>query len=132
MNSEQFTALNRVIDHYIQDECTHAQGAGDPPGHIADSLMTLDNYRNARVRNKPGNDDSHGPSVTERDSKEMEVRWAKETIGLVAVDLNNAYAEIVIDRDGHTIPSGKLNSAARQLEEAMDRLGLTHVPDLPF
>ena len=77
-------------------------------------------------------EDSQGPSVIDRRSREIEWRWAKETIGLVSVELNEAYAQFEIDRDGHTIPSGILNNAAKRLEEAMDRLGLIREADIPF
>ena len=50
MNTEEMQALDRVIDHYIRDEAEHAQAAGDPPGHICNSLMTLDRYRQTRPR----------------------------------------------------------------------------------
>ena len=70
-----------------------------------------------------------GKSVVDRGSREIEVRWAKETIGLVANELNRAYTEIEITRDGHTIPGG-LGNTFNRLEEAMKCLGLTD--EIPF
>ena len=66
----------------------------------------------------------------DRGSNEIRARWAKETIGLTAIELNEAYAELDITRDGLEIPSGKLWSAAKRLEEAMQCLGITE--DIPF
>ena len=66
----------------------------------------------------------------DRGSKEIEARWAKEAIGLTAVELNEAYAQFEITRDEYELPSGKLFRASRRLEEAMQRLGLTD--DIPF
>ena len=66
----------------------------------------------------------------DRGSREIKWRWAKETIGLTAVELNKAYAELAITRDGCTIPNGKLVSAAKRLEEAMQRLGILNFGDL--
>ncbi len=77
----------------------------------------------------PQPEDSQGPSVVDRSSREIEVRWAKETIGLVANELSRAYTEIEITRDGHTIP-GKLGSIAKRLNEAMQRLGVVNYDDL--
>ena len=71
-----------------------------------------------------------GPSVVDRGRKEIEARWAKEAIGLTVVELNEAYAQFDITSDRREIPSGKLWSAAKRLEEAMQRLGLTD--DIPF
>ena len=83
------------------------------------------------VRDHPSHDeDSRGPSVVDRGSEEIEKRWAKEAIGLTAVELNEAYAQFEITRDGCDIPSGHLNRAYRRLEEAMQRLGLTD--EIPF
>ena len=72
---------------------------------------------------------ARGPSVVDRGRTEIEVRWAKETIGLVANELSRAYTEIEITRDGHTIPGG-LGSIANRLNEAMQRLGLVNHGDL--
>ena len=40
-----------------------------------------------------------GKSVIDRGSNEIEARWAKETIGLVTVELNEAYTQFVITND---------------------------------
>ena len=157
MNSEQVNALNRVIAHYGPDDMKHFREAGEPSGHIARELMVLSDYMNHRqpapppngdpapeyslgqagspigiVRDHPSHDEgetSQGPSVIYRGSREIEVRWAKETIGLVANELNRAYTEIEITRDGHTIPGG-LGSTAKRLNEAMQRLGVRNYDDL--
>ena len=71
-----------------------------------------------------------GKSVVDRGSNEIETRWAKETIGLAAVELNEAYANLDTTRDNVSIPSGTLYQASRRLEEAMQRLGLTN--EIPF
>ena len=157
MNSEQVNALNRVIAHYGPDDMKHFREAGEPSGHIARELMVLSDYMNHRqpapppngddapdhplgqagpigiVRDHPSHDEdktSQGPSVIDRGSKEIETRWAKETIGLVAVELNEAYAQFDTSRDNGLIPTGALCNASRRLEEAMQRLGLTD--EIPF
>ena len=86
------------------------------------------------VRDHPSHgegEDSRGPSVVDRGRIQLEKRWAKETIGLAAVELNEAYAQFEITRDGCSIPSGELHRAARRLKEAMQRLGLTG-DEIPF
>ncbi len=146
MNHEEMQALGRVLEHYLRNEAEHAQAAGDPPGHIADSLMTLDHYRQTRihlheeqpagspigiVRDHPSHgEDSRGSSVVDRGSRDIEVRWAKEAIGLTAVELNEAYAQFDATRYGLSIPYGQLKSAIRRLEEVMQRLDL--FDDIPF
>ncbi len=40
------------------------------------------------------------PSVIEAGSTEIEYRFAKECIGIAAVELSRAYAEFVLDRNG--------------------------------
>ena len=85
------------------------------------------------VRDHPSHGEaekSQGPSVVDRGSREIELRWAKETIGLVAVELNEAYAEFDITRKDSSIPSGTLLQASGRLEEAMRCLGLTD--EIPF
>ena len=152
MNREQMQALGRVLEHFGED--------GKPSDHISEALLapallTLDNYRQARSleryvesRGRVTRDDEtaewtptaeelageptepRGPSVVDRGSKEIEARWAKEAIGLTAIELNEAYAQFEITRDEYELPSGKLFQASRRLEEAMQRLGLTD--DIPF
>jgi len=74
--------------------------------------------------------ESQGSSVIDRGSNEIGARWAKETIGLVVVELNEAYAQIEITRGGYDIPSGKLSDAFRRLKEAMQRLNIVDYDDL--
>ena len=152
MNSEQVNALNRVLAHYGHDDVKHYREAGEPSGHIAQSLLVLNHYMQHRQPAPPPNGDyapeyplgqagpigivrdhpshgegenSQGPSVVDRRSKEIERRWAKEAIGLTAVELNEAYAQFDVTRDGCEIPSGHLNRASERLKEVMQRLGLT-------
>ncbi len=151
MNREQMHALGRVLEHFGE--------AGKPSDHsealLAPDLHALDNYRQARSleryvesTGRVTRDDEtaewtptaeetteeptepRGPSVVDRGSKEIEARWAKETIGLTAIELNEAYAQFDVTRAEYEIPSGKLFQATRRLEEAMQRLGLTD--DIPF
>ena len=143
MNREEMNALDRVIDHYGPDELKHYEDAGKPQGHIGESLMALVDYRRncppptvkevaSRPDAKP--EDSQEPPVADCDSRVIEWRWAKETIGLAAVELNEAYAQLDIESHGQfEIPSGTLYQVQRRLEEAMQRLGLTNETDeLPF
>jgi len=66
----------------------------------------------------------HGRSVIDSGSRMIKWRWAKETIGLATVELNEAYAQFETTCDEVDIPSGKLGRAYRRLEEAMQCLGL--------
>ncbi len=152
MNSEQVNALNRVLAHYGHDDVKHYREAGEPSGHIAQSLLVLNHYIQhcqaapppngdyaperplgqagpiGIVRDHPSHgegEDSQGPSVVDRGSREIERRWAKEAIGLTAVELNEAYAQFNVTRDGCEIPSGHLNRASERLAEVMQRLGIT-------
>ncbi len=157
MNSEQVNALNRVLAHYGHDDVKHYREAGEPSGHIAQSLLVLNHYMQHCQATSPPNGDYapdhpfgqagpigivrdhpsqgageylQGPSVIDRGSREIEWRWAKEAIGLTAVELNEAYAQFEMTRDGCSIPSGHLNRASERLEEVMRRLGLTD--EIPF
>ena len=143
MNREEMNALDRVIDHYGPDELRHYKDAGKPRGHIGESLMALVDYRHncpppspAEEVAKEPTQDSQGPSVIDRDSKVIEWRWAKETIGLVAIELNEAYARMVKEHDGYETPSGALMKTFGRLEEVMQRLGLLNHGDfdseIPF
>ena len=147
MNSEEVKALMSTLNNY-------ASGAQHLPAHIAamlkelrdqlhvDSSAAINEANRARhdqagpigiVRDHPrhGEDKtSQGESVVDRGSREIEQRWAKETIGLVAVELNEAYAQFDTSRDNGSIPTGALCNASRRLEEALQRLGLTD--EIPF
>ena len=129
MNREQMQALGRVLEHFGHDDVKHYEEAGKPPGHIAESLLALDQYRQARSLEMdderkgrapapPAEEgaeqptEPRGPSVVDRGSKEIEARWAKEAIGLTAVELNEAYAQFEITRDEYELPSGKLFRAS--------------------
>ncbi len=158
MNTEQVNALNRVLAHFGHDEVKHYREGGEPPGHIAQSLSVLEHYFQHRqaappqngdpapeyphgqaspigiVRDHPSHDeDLRSKSVVDRGSREIKVRWAKETIGLVAVQLNEVYAQFEIRRDGHTIPGG-LSRAAERLGEVLQCLGIASNLDdeIPF
>ena len=127
----------RSVERWIGDEMQKDFNAPSEP--ISDEVAILSRllYRLApappveEVAGQPP-EDSQGASVVDRGSKELEWRWAKETIGLTAVELNKAYAQFEITRDGCEIPSGQLNRAAKRLEEAMQRLGLTDETEIPF
>ena len=69
---------------------------------------------------------SQSPSVVDLGSDEIELRWAKETIGLVAVELSEAYAQFnTTSFTTGSTPSDTLCRASCRLEDAMKRLGLT-------
>ena len=85
------------------------------------------------ARDHPSHDEgktSQGPSVIDRGSREIETRWAKEAIGLTAVELNEAYAQFEIGRDGCDIPSPYLHRATARLVEVMRRLGLAEYREI--
>ncbi len=103
---------------------------GDPPFGRPIGIS-----RDERDRDETGQPEgSQGASVVDRGGPDIKWRWAKETIGLIALELNEAYAEFSVTEDGWSTPNGKLHCAAKRLEEVMQRLGLTdHLTDeLPF
>ena len=108
----------------IEEVASRPNGADDP---TAGSPIGI-------VRDHPSHDeDLRSKSVVDRGSREIKVRWAKETIGLVTVQLNEAYAQFEIRRDGHTIPGG-LSRAAERLGEVLQCLGIASNLDdeIPF
>ncbi len=58
MNSEQVNALNRVLAHFGNDEVKYYREAGEPSGHIAQSLLVLEHYIQHRQAGPPQNGDS--------------------------------------------------------------------------
>jgi len=137
----------RSVERYIATSIPLKQPFSPPPP-VQDDLATVNRMLSRlatappieEVASRPGDwakdmappakEVARGPSVVDRGSREIELRWAKETIGLVAVELNEAYAQFDITRDNGSIPSGALNQASRRLEEAMQHLGLTD--EIPF
>ena len=151
MNQAQSEALQKVVGYNWTDEERHYKETGQPKGHICEALEVLQCYladvvhpygqagpigvvRDHPSRGEPGQ--TPGPSVLHRGSREIEWRWAKETIGLAAVELNEAYAQFEINRDGCNIPSPHLHRASARLVEVMKRLGLAEYreidSDIPF
>ncbi len=61
MNREQMQALGRVLEHFEHDDVKHYEEAGRPPGHFAEALLALDNYRQARSLEM--DDDSKGKAT---------------------------------------------------------------------
>ncbi len=61
MNHEQMQALGRVLKHFGHDDVKHYEEAGRPPGHIAEALLALDRYRQARSLEM--DDDSKGKAT---------------------------------------------------------------------
>ena len=91
------------------------------------------------VRDCPSHDEdttSQGQSVIDSGSRMIVWRWAKEAVGLVAVELNEAYAQFEITRGGCDIPSPHLHRASARLVEVMKRLGLAEYreqdSEIPF
>ena len=139
MNQAQSEALRKIVDHNWTDEQRNFKEAGQPQGHIYEAFNVLQHYLTTVehpygqagpigiVRDHPSHDEgetSKGPSVVDRGSREIEHRWAKEAIGLTAVDLNEAYAQFEIRRDGCCIPAPHLRQASARLLEVMKRLGI--------
>ena len=152
LTDKELHHLDTVIRYLHSDELKDYENEGRPPDHIFTSVLGLQEILRREtpapqpsklaeeVASRPGDwakdmappakEVARGPSVVDRGSREIELRWAKETIGLVAVELNEAYAQFDITRDNGSIPSGALNQASRRLEEAMQHLGLTD--EIPF
>ena len=66
----------------------------------------------------------------DRGSREIKWRWAKETIGPTAVELNKAYAQFDITRDGFEFPAPDLRRASTRLIEVMKRLGIANYREI--
>ena len=58
-----------------------------------------------------------------KDGPDINWRWAKETVGLAALELNEAYKQFVVSDEGWETPNGLLHRAAKRLNEAMERVG---------
>ena len=135
--AEAFLTLNKYrqarSSELDNESLVRAAVASKPGDWTKDAAESL----GCTVRDQPSRDEgqnSQGPSVVSRGSKEIEWRWAKETIGLAALELNEAYAELDIESHGQfEIPSGTLYQVKRRLEEAMERFGIAD-PDreIPF
>ena len=160
MNETQTEAFKAIVNYLNESERRHFISEGEPDDHIYRASMVLKDYIDGNASRQPasppngeyvpehplgqagpigivrdhprhGEDKtSQGESVVDRGSREIEQRWAKETIGLVAVELNEAYAQFDTSRDNGSIPTGALCNASRRLEEALQRLGLTD--EIPF
>ena len=123
-NNDNAVKFLGVAGEYVEfAEASHRVSVNDFPNKFE--------AEHERMAAKEPPKTSQGPSVVDRGSKEIELRWAKETIGMVAVELNEAYAQFDISRNGCEIPLGKLHCAAKRLEEAMQRLGHTG-GEIPF
>ena len=81
MNFEESRALDHVLEHYLRIEAEHAQAAGDPPGHIADSLMTLDHFRQRHPLEL--DDAPRAEEVASRPNGELTQSAAGSPIGIV-------------------------------------------------
>ncbi len=79
MNREQMQALGRVLKHFGHDDVKHYQEAGRPPGHIAEALLALDRYRQARSLEM--DDESKGR--INRDDETAEWTPAGDSLGIV-------------------------------------------------
>lgn len=127
--------LSELSDAHFEE----SPAARVPIGEFLDKYMpNHERYGQASpigiVRDHPSHDeDLRSKSVVDRGSREIKVRWAKETIGLVTVQLNEAYAQFEIRSDGFTIPGG-LSRAAERLGEVLQCLGIASNLDdeIPF
>ncbi len=79
MNHEQMQALGRVLEHFGHDDVKHYEEAGRPPGHIAEALLALDRYRQARSLEM--DDESKGR--INRDDETAEWTPAGDSLGIV-------------------------------------------------
>lgn len=96
----------------LRDVCAKLNGAiGElDPGAPIDEIA-------GPVLNQKGNG-----SVSDRGSREVQYRFAKESIGIACVELNRAYDEFVIDGEGYEVPSGRIQRAHEHLSAAMAHL----------
>ncbi len=131
--NEDMLALNRMLSRLAPYPPVE-EVASRPNGDYASEHPYGQASPIGIVRDHPSHDeDLRSKSVVDRGSREIKVRWAKETIGLVTVQLNEAYAQFEIRRDGYTIPGG-LSRAAERLGEVLRCLGIAGDLDdeIPF
>ncbi len=129
----------RSVERYIATSIPRGEPFS-PDRPVQDDLATVNRMLSRLVPAAPAEEvasrpngnskDSQGQSFVDRGSDEIMVRWAKEAIGLTAVELNEAYAQFDATRYGLSIPYGQLKSAIRRLEEVMQRLDL--FDEIPF
>ena len=144
MDSMQIEALKTAVRYLADSEYSHFVSEGEPADHIYRTVMTLNHFLDGDKNqadngvptqrpfrptgiaqdNPSHGEERQGPSVIDRGKKEIETRWAKEAIGLIAVELNEAYAQFEIGRNGCDIPSPYLHRATARLVEVMRRLAL--------
>ena len=129
----------RSVERYIATSIPRGEPFS-PDRPVQDDLATVNRMLSRLVPAAPAEEvasrpngnskDSQGQSFVDCGSDEIMVRWAKEAIGLTAVELNEAYAQFDTTRYGLSIPYGQLKSAIRRLEEVMQRLDL--FDEIPF
>ena len=129
----------RSVERYIATSIPRGEPFS-PDRPVQDDLATVNRMLSRLVPAAPAEEvasrpngnskDSQGQSFVDRGSDEIMVRWAKEAIGLTAVELNEAYAQFDATRYGLSIPYDQLKSAIGRLEEVMQRLDL--FDEIPF
>ena len=159
LTEKQTNALTRVLRQYGYDEHKNFVEQGQPTDHVfrdlallAPSLPPIDKFWTGEYRrfaeqlerNSVPAPEEAAPTPDENDygsnrdhpnggkgGPDINWRWAKETVGLAALELNKAYEQFVVSDEGWETPNGSLQCAAKLLNEAMQRLGIAD-PDRDF
>jgi hypothetical protein len=71
-------------------------------------------------------------SVPNLDSMAMKYRWAKETIGMAALDLQKAYEEFVIEKLRCEYPTRGIEGAFKRLEDVRQAITPELMDEIPF
>ena len=110
MNHEQMNALRRVLEHFGHDDIKHYEEAGKPPGHIAEALLALDQYREAQSKGYRDDDADDpttasalgivrdDPSPTEGWATEHDIIWKLLSLAKLPTEIDNFVRAAVIQK----------------------------------
>ena len=144
MNHEQMQALGRVLEHFGHDDVKHYEEAGRPPGHIAEALLALDRYRQARslemdderkgrVPRDDGEDDPTSasalgiyqdhPSHNENLSAERSIVWSLLPLAALPLPIENLIRDALFkDNSELRAPAVAALQAIRQKRHPEDEI----------
>ena len=138
LTDREIKHLKTVVAYLHNDERKDYENQGQPADHIFESVLGLQEVllRSSPTLPIPDENDygfNRDGQNDGKDGPDINWRWAKETVGLVALELNEAYKQFEVSDEGWNTPSGSLQCAAKLLNEAMKRLGIVD-PDgeIPF
>ena len=144
MNYEQMQALGRVLEHFGHDDVKNYEEAGKPAGHIAEALLALDRYRQARslemdderrgrVPRDDGEDDPTSasalgiyqdhPSHNETLSAERSIVWSLLPLAALPLPIENLIRDALFkDNSELRAPAAAALQAIRQKRHPEDEI----------